>query len=210
MLSENRAALQRFFATHGFSLQQKNRFDQYIELLEQWQKRVHLVSKADICRLVDKHFYESLLFIKKQFIQKSDAVMDVGSGAGFPGIPLKIAVPSLSMILVESKRRKALFLKEACQALGLESIRVYNQRVETLCRTDLPFVVDVAVARAVAPLERLWAWSEPLLAKDGCLLAIKGREALWEAEILKQRFPQIKYAQHPVEGDEKRLFAVER
>ena len=105
-------------------------------------------------------------------------LVDLGSGAGLPGLVLAIVRPDLRVTLVEPLERRTVFLQEAVEALGLGDVEVVRGRAEALHGER---VFDVVTSRALAPLDRLLAWSMPLVAPEGVLLAMKGRSL--EAEI---------------------------
>ncbi len=134
-----------------------------------------LIGPHERDRIWSRHIDNSLAL--EGLLPEGSSVVDVGSGAGLPGVPLAIARPDLRVTLLEPLLRRATFLSEAVTALALEDrVQVVRARAEDHRRT-----YDVVVARAVAPLGRLLGWCEPLLAPDGVLLALKGQTA--EAEI---------------------------
>lgn len=114
-----------------------------------------------------------------ELIPPGAVVLDLGSGAGLPGLVLALQRPDVQVVLVEPMQRRANFLTEAVQALGLRSVVVRRARAEQL-HEDIE--VDVVTARAVAPLERLAGWSMPLLRPGGRLLALKGAQAQVELD----------------------------
>jgi 16S rRNA (guanine(527)-N(7))-methyltransferase RsmG len=122
-------------------------------------------------------------------IPPSSTVVDIGSGAGLPGIALALARPDLSVTLVESMARRTAFLNEVVAELGLANVQVHRARAEDLASARLG--ADVVACRAVAPLGRLVGWAAPLLRPGGQLLAIKGAAAAAE---LAESWPDIKQA----------------
>ncbi|MBN1541921.1 16S rRNA (guanine(527)-N(7))-methyltransferase RsmG [candidate division KSB1 bacterium] len=196
MFPENLSNLQRIADERNFDLEQVECFRRYVELIEIWNRRTNLVSARDERRLVSRHIRDSLVFLQAPVWSQACRVMDLGSGAGFPGIPLKIVEPTLRLILVESKRLKALFLRRVVHELNLGETRVLSERAEAI--EPGMQVVDVVVARAVAPLIKLWLWSAPFRHQDTVLLTLKGEEWEDEAKALRQRaavvvqsFPQM-------------------
>jgi 16S rRNA (guanine527-N7)-methyltransferase len=124
-----------------------------------------------------------------ELIPPDARVIDIGSGAGLPGIVLAVARPDLSVILVEPLARRTAFLSEVVTALGLDRITVVRGRAEECVpkRGNPRFgLADVVTARAVAPLDRLTAWCLPLAAEGGRMLALKGESAEAEAEAHRQ------------------------
>ncbi len=130
-----------------------------------------LIGPREVPRLWDRHLLNCGLLAP--VVPEGSRVVDLGSGAGLPGLVLALARPDLSVTLVEPMLRRTTFLTEACQALGLDEVRVVRGRAEEL--TDERF--DVVTARALAPLPKLLAWSLPLVAPGGVLLAMKGSSA---------------------------------
>jgi len=174
MRAENRTALQKLLNTGALSAQQAVLCEKYVELIEAWNQRTRLVSHNDESRIVSRHITDSLGFCRPEIIPYTGTILDLGSGAGFPGIVIKLMAPHLRVYLVESRRMKALFLDEVIEQLEWSGIEVLCRRVETLRSGDEVPPLDRIVARCVAPLPQLWSWSRPLLKKGGLLAAQKG------------------------------------
>jgi 16S rRNA (guanine527-N7)-methyltransferase len=137
-----------------------------------------LLGPREVPRLWERHLLNSVALAP--LLRDGERVVDVGSGAGLPGIPLALARPECSFVLVEPLARRAAFLTEVVDDLRLApQVSVVRARAEDLARSAERY--DVAVARAVAPLARLAAWCLPLLRVGGRLLAVKGERA--EAEV---------------------------
>jgi len=153
-----------------------SKFRTYLDLLLSWNRRVNLFSKRDESRLVSQHILPSLapLIVLPQGPLR---VVDIGSGAGFPGIPLKIVRPELVLALVESKRKRALFLRKVVEELALKEVQVIWARAEEVA-TDTAHrdIYDWALARAVADLPTLLGYAFPLLREEGGLIAYKTSE----------------------------------
>ncbi|MDZ7343074.1 MAG: 16S rRNA (guanine(527)-N(7))-methyltransferase RsmG [candidate division KSB1 bacterium] len=170
--------------------QQQQHFLQYVRLLLEWNQRIDLISPTDETRIAERHLLESLSLLSVWRFNLGASVLDLGSGAGLPGVPLKIMRPDLSMTLLEAKHKKALFLKAAIRTLQLERCRVIEGRAERVAlNSDEKF--SVVVARAVAALEKMWRWSQPLLQPDGVLLAMKGGDVEKEKQALLESTPEI-------------------
>ena len=138
-----------------------------------------LLGPREVPRLWDRHVLNSA--VAAPLLAAGETVVDVGSGAGLPGIPLALARPDVSFVLLEPLLRRAEFLREVVDDLGLP-IEVLRGRAEEVVRQ--PRRWDVAVARAVAPLDRLAGWCLPLLTPGGRLLAWKGDRAEEEAALV--------------------------
>ena len=169
--------------TFGLELtaNQLGQFEAYYHLLAEWNQRMNLTRIIAWPEVVDKHFLDSLsCFALLPRLPRR--VIDVGSGAGFPGLALKIAQPDIDLTLVEATGKKTEFLRHVVQALGLSPVMVLHQRAETIGQAPAHRArYHLAVARAVAPLAVLAEYLLPLLKRQGLMLAQKG--ALSRAEL---------------------------
>jgi 16S rRNA (guanine527-N7)-methyltransferase len=171
------------------SFAQKEKLAQYLRLLLEWNQRINLISPNDEDRIAERHILESLAVLSVWNFPKDCSVLDLGSGGGFPGIPLKIIRPDLAMTLLESRQKKTLFLNTVVRELKIENCRVVNARAEELSEEKY----SIVIARAVADLKTLWEWSRPLLISSGVLLAMKGGELNDELRALKNFDWQVDY-----------------
>jgi 16S rRNA (guanine527-N7)-methyltransferase len=147
---------------------------QYVDLLADEGVTRGLIGPREVPRLWDRHLLNCGLLAP--VVPEGARVVDLGSGAGLPGLVLALARPDLSVTLVEPMLRRTTFLTEACALLGLDEVRVVRGRAEDL--TGETF--DVVTARALAPLPKLLTWALPLVAPEGALLAMKGSSAAEE------------------------------
>ena len=165
----------------SLSLLQMEQLQRYADLVATHNRAVNLVSRKDVCRLWEHHILPSLIVLKMSEIPDGAAVVDVGTGAGFPGIPLKIVRPDLRMALVDSIRKKTLFLYKAVEELALTGVKVYNERLEP---GKVPGFLyqefQVVLARAVTNIKALYSLAQPLLKENGLLLAWKGESDMPE------------------------------
>jgi len=190
MKPDEKNKLLRIANSFNLSSSQQGLLQDYVRLLQEWNYRVNLVSSGDLSRLVDKHIAESLWFCHDLVVGEASTVLDLGSGGGFPGIPMKIAKSGLSIVLLESRRNKVLFLREAVERLGLERVRVICARAESLPGADRTFQpVELVVCRAVATLVKLARWGMPLLAPHGRIAALKGGDIAAELADLRAENP---------------------
>jgi 16S rRNA (guanine527-N7)-methyltransferase len=150
--------------------------------LRRWTLRINLIAKADIEHIWARHILDSVQILPLIPTATINGV-DLGAGAGFPGMVLAIARPALRMTLVESDHRKAAFLQHIAAELGV-AVRVIAARIETL---SLP-PVDFVTARALAPLDRLLELAAPLLAPEGFCLFPKGRQGETELTAASARW----------------------
>jgi 16S rRNA (guanine527-N7)-methyltransferase len=149
----------------------------YERMLLEWNSKINLTAIRTSKDIHTKHFLDSMacMLVLKTCDQR---VIDIGTGAGFPGIVLKICIPDISLTLVESRGKKARFCTHVVEALDLSSVEVVQQRAEILGRNpDYKEQFDVAVARAVAPLSKLAKYLLPFVKIGGYAIAMKGRNA---------------------------------
>jgi len=136
----------------------------YVELLLRWNQKVSLTSITRPREILERHFGESIFAATAIPIERG-CLVDLGSGAGFPGLPIKLFRPSLAAILVESNLKKCAFLSEVCRTLQLEA-RVVNMRIEALTTDELP-EIDWITCRAVRPDRGLLRWAHAMLKPSG-------------------------------------------
>lgn len=139
-----------------------------------------LIGPREVPRLWDRHLLNCA--VVGELIDQGATLVDVGSGAGLPGIPLAIARPDLAVTLVEPLLRRATFLAETIAELGLANVTVIRGRAEDKAVVTAAGGSDVVTSRAVAPLLKLATWSLPLIHRDGVMLAMKGDSAKEELE----------------------------
>ena len=156
---------------------QISQYRQYIAFLKEYNEKVNLTAITEDEEIIEKHFYDSLLCAFDCELKGS--LLDVGSGAGFPGVVLKIAFPELKVTLLESINKKCVFLKELTEKLGLKDIEVINGRSEEYS-ADHRETYDFVTARAVASLNVLLEISGAMVKKDGCFIALRGQSGLKE------------------------------
>lgn len=119
-----------------------------------------------------KHFYDSLTLAKFYDLNKAQTLCDIRTGAGFPGLVLKIFYPNLDITLVDSLQKRVNYLNKLIEKLNLKGIKAYHNRAEDLIKQNKKF--DIVTARAVASLPKLLLWTMPLVNKNGSFLAMKG------------------------------------
>lgn len=160
------------------SEEQLEKFLLYTELLLEWNKKVNLTTITSPSDIMIKHFLDSLVFvkwIKRYYQQKKIVVGDLGTGAGFPGIPINIALPEVRVVLIDALAKRINFLKEVKLKINLDKIETCHARAEDIGRkSEYREAFDVVVARAVAELPVLLEYAIPLLKVGGRLIAAKG------------------------------------
>ena len=164
--------------------EQLDQFDQYTRLLADGNQRANLTSVTDPAEVQVRHYLDSLTAVLAlPDWPDGTRVVDIGAGAGFPGIPLKIVFPGLRLTLVESVGKKTRFLTEVVEALDLPDVEVQTIRIEALARTPgYRGGFDVALARGVARMPVLMEYALPLCKVGGHLVAWKGRDGPDEAQ----------------------------
>ncbi len=153
---------------------------EYVRMLATDGVRRGLIGPREVPRLWDRHLLNCA--VASELVPAKAGVIDVGSGAGLPGIPLALARPDLRVTLLEPMARRCTFLQEVVEHLKLDSVEVFRGRAQDIVgeRPAAGAPADVVTARAVAPLGSLAAWCLPLVRIDGVLLAIKGATAAEE------------------------------
>ncbi|MFH0930349.1 MAG: 16S rRNA (guanine(527)-N(7))-methyltransferase RsmG [Candidatus Zixiibacteriota bacterium] len=198
------------------SLESQERFSLYLNELSSWNKKINLISrKKDKPEDIYRHFLDSLLIFKALQIPQSSKIMDLGSGAGFPAIPMKILREDLDITLVESIRKKTLFLKKMIELLGLKDITVFQERIEKLPELQgFKESFDFVTAKAFGKVKDTINNSYPFLKQGGILVAYKGSsykteiiELLEGFENLKLQIKDIKFFEIP-EIDLRRFFVL--
>lgn len=145
------------------------------ELLK-WNMKTNLTAITDPFEVAVKHFLDSLA--PARAIPPGSSMLDIGSGGGFPGIPLKVVLPSLSVTLVDSSRKKISFLKHVIRTMGLDGIDAFQARAEELPEKTERF--DVVICRAFSSLDKFIGMAFPLLAEKGIMIAMKGKQEIDE------------------------------
>lgn len=158
-------------------------FERYHRELVFWNEKINLISKNDIEYIYLRHFLHSLTILKYVNIPPKSFCLDIGTGAGFPGLPIKIARQDLRMILLDSIRKKAKLTEMFAKHTGLRFIEVVSKRAEEL-KNDNKYhkKFDFIFARAVSTVKNLVNWSLPLLKKDGKIVLLKGGNLQKEKE----------------------------
>lgn len=183
-------------------------FYEYMKTLLEWNEKINLTAITDEKEIILKHFIDSLTINK--YMKKEDIVMDMGTGAGFPGIPLKIVNANTKFILVDSLNKRINFLAEVKEKLQLEKLDLLHSRAEDLGNNmEYREKMDVVVSRAVANLRTLTEYTLPFVKKGGIFISMKGPNAQEEIELAKNaieilggriaKIENIKFANNEIE-----------
>ena len=154
----------------------------YGNLLLEWNEKINLTAITEPQAVLYKHFYDCILFLKNVEVPQNATLIDVGTGAGFPGMVLKIVRPDLKVTLLDSLNKRLIFLNDVIEKLGLEAIETVHLRAEEAGKSKLHREkYDIATARAVASLPVLLEYCVPLVKVMGQFVAMKGPSAEEEA-----------------------------
>ena len=173
----------------GFPLtdRQKEQFERYFELLVEWNEKINLTAITDKDEVYLKHFYDSIAPILQGLIENQPIrLLDIGAGAGFPSLPMKILFPELEVTIIDSLNKRINFLHLLAEELGLSGVHFYHGRAEDFAQ-DKAFRAqfDLVTARAVARMQVLSELTIPYLKVGGRLLALKASNAPEELEEAK-------------------------
>lgn len=161
---------------------QGEQFQTYFQMLLAWNEKMNLTAITDPEEVVEKHFLDSLTLLLACPVKEGAKVIDVGTGAGFPGVPLKILRPDVQLTLLDSLNKRLVFLGEVLAALDLSGERIHKRAEEAGLDKKLRESFDLAVARAVAGLPVLCEYCLPLVKMKGTFAAMKGPGAQEELE----------------------------
>ncbi|BAS47140.1 16S rRNA methyltransferase GidB [Staphylococcus schleiferi] len=205
---------------HGLTLsdKQKQQFEKYYEMLVEWNEKINLTSITEEHEVYLKHFYDSVTPSFYHDFNQPLSLCDVGAGAGFPSIPLKIMFPEIHVTIVDSLNKRIQFLNQLADALELEGVRFVHDRAETFGKQeDYRASFDIVTARAVARMSVLSELCIPLVKKQGLFLALKsskGQEELDEARfavgVLGGKIRQIDTFTLPEDAGERQIITIEK
>lgn len=185
MLTMDQAVLASGATMLGISLtpDQLERFEKLSTQLVEWNQRVNLTAIDDPSQIMYKHFLDSLAVLAAVDIDHGARLIDVGSGAGFPGLPIRIARPDLHVSLLEANGKKCEFLRHVGTTLGLSDVAIVQARAEDAARDPLHREqYDMAIARAVAEMSVLVEYTMPFVRVDGQIVAQKSGDVQSEVE----------------------------
>lgn len=173
----------------GLDLKDKEevKFLKYKELLLEWNKKINITSITEEREVDIKHFLDSLTAFSSDKFSGNKKIIDIGTGGGFPGIPLKIINQDLQVTLLDSLNKRIIFLNEVIENLGLKDIEAVHGRAEELSRTEeYREQYDICISRAVASLDTLSEYCLPFVKKGGYFIAMKGPEVEEELNSSKK------------------------
>lgn len=166
----------------GLTPHQISQFRTYFEMLVEWNEKINLTAVTGEEEVYLKHFYDSLTPLFNIDIKQDADICDVGAGAGFPSIPMKIVRPDLKVTIVDSLNKRIGFLNELSANLGLDRMHLVHDRAETFGQGAQRHNFDIVTARAVAQLNVLAELCLPLVRTGGSFIVLKGKRGLAELE----------------------------
>lgn len=198
---------------------QMDQFETYFKLLNEWNEKINLTAITELEEVYLKHFYDSITLVFSENLSTGRvSLCDVGSGAGFPSIPLKIVFPELSITIVDSLNKRINFLQLLVDSLKLENVELYHDRAETFGQNPkFRESFDFVTARAVARLSVLNELCLPLVKLDGSFLALKAAksdEELAEAKksitLLGGKFIKETEVSLPITQDQRYILTIQK
>ncbi len=185
--------LSRITAEYGVQLDAValDKFDRYAALLVEWNQKMNLTAITDPMGIVVKHFADSLAAVPLLPSEQGISLIDVGTGAGFPGIPFAIVRPDIRLTLLDSLNKRLTFLEEVCRELAIPVQRIHARAEEGGRKPHLREQFDVATARAVAGLPVLLEYCLPFVKQGGCFIALKGPDSDEEHRAAKNALTRL-------------------
>lgn len=175
-------SLKNFLVRNNYSLKSMKIFKKYKDIIEEKNKKFNIISKNSLKNIWLKHFLDSIL-ITEYINFENCVIMDIGSGAGLPGIPIKILFPSMKLFLIESIRKKYLFLKYVIEKLDLTKVEVISNRFENMTNLHFP-QIDYCLFRAVKMKKIYYEKCFQLLKNNGIVILIKGKNYQYDIKVL--------------------------
>lgn len=159
----------------NLSQEQVDQFIIYKDLLKSWNEKINLTAITDDMEIIKKHFIDSISIVKSGVLKEGMSLIDVGTGAGFPGIPIKIIMPGIRVVLLDSLNKRITYLNEVIKELKLKDIEAIHGRAEEFSKNDkYREKFDISTARAVANLSVLSEYCIPYVKVKGYFIAMKG------------------------------------
>lgn len=192
---------------------QLEQLDQYYKLLIEWNNKMNLTNITEENDVYLKHFYDSLTLNKIVNMDEVESMCDIGTGAGFPGIVIKIVYPNIKVTLVDSLKKRTIFLNEVVKQLGLGNIEIYHERAEEFAKNNRN-KYDLVTSRAVATLPILLEYSMPLVKINKYFVAMKSHaeeeieNSKRALEILNSKIEDIVIFDLPIEKSQRSLIKI--
>jgi len=170
-----------------------SKFEDYSNQLLEWNKKINLVSRK--LDSIEPNILTSIYFLKKYPLKGNEKIFDIGTGGGFPGIPLKILYSHTEITMNDSIGKKISVVEDIISKLNLRGAKSLAGRAEEISKDEkYKKKFDIVISKAVADTDKLWQWGSGLLKRDGKMLCLKGGDLTDELNRFKMKFPQIKYS----------------
>ncbi|WP_246476477.1 16S rRNA (guanine(527)-N(7))-methyltransferase RsmG [Salicibibacter cibi] len=195
---------------------QKDQFQRYYETLITWNEKMNLTGITAKNEVYEKHFYDSLLATCCYPFENVHSLVDIGGGAGFPGVPLKICFPHMQLTVIDATKKRIQFLEHLVDHLSLENVNLLHMRAEDAARDERHRdSYDVAIARAVAKMPVLAEFCLPFVRKNGVWMALKGKAGDEEREMAAPAIRALNggkvdehYFELPTEASDRHIYVV--
>ncbi|MCB0711065.1 MAG: 16S rRNA (guanine(527)-N(7))-methyltransferase RsmG [Ignavibacteriae bacterium] len=175
------------------SHEQMDQFARYAEDLLYWNDQINLISRRDTPHIWGRHLLHSITPVLMKLLPESGRILDIGTGGGLPGIPIKITLPKLDVTMLDSIAKKARTTAMLASHISEHGLRAIRERAEELVNDPQHVeAYEAVVARAVAPLVDLIGWAKPLLKPQGSIVALKGGALTDEIDHALHKFPEAK------------------
>ena len=177
-----------------FSEELPEKLQLYLSMLQEWNNRMDLIAPAEDEEAVDRHFMDSLTVLRTGLVTGRETMIDVGTGAGFPGLVIAMACPEARMILLDAQQKRLNFLQAVCDKAGIRNVTILHARAEEGARRkDLRERFDIAMARALAPANVLCEYLLPYVRTGGLALC-------WKGPALKDEITEGRRSAHVLGG----------
>lgn len=189
-----------------------NKLNKYYEMLVEYNKVMNLTCITEKKQVYLKHFYDSLSIVKVINLNEYNTLCDIGTGAGFPGLVIKVLYPHLKVTLVDSLNKRINFLNDVIKELGLTDIETVHSRIEDYAHNNKD-KFDIVTARAVAPLNILLEYAIPITKVNSYFIAMKGKieeESIYNnaLKVLKSEVNEIKEFKLPIENSDRTIYKI--
>lgn len=164
---------------------QLSQFETYASLLKEWNEKMNLTAITDDEGIAVKHFIDSISVLKCVDLKRDSSLIDIGTGAGFPGVPIKIMRPDIELTLLDSLNKRLIFLEEVCSKIGIDADILHARAEEFGQNPDYREKFDYSVSRAVANLPSLCEYCIPYIKVGGMFISMKGPDGDSEIEAAK-------------------------
>lgn len=172
--------------------EQMDQLERYAQELKYWNEKVNMISRQDIDNIYERHILHSLSILKYVDIRPKAKCLDIGTGGGLPGLPIKIALPEIDMLMIDSIGKKIKMVEMFAKHTDLRKVNAMNIRAELLAEDKNKHgYYDFIMSRAVARITKLILWSQPLLKSGGKYLFLKGGDLSEEIDEAKAQFKSL-------------------